>query len=89
MPFDIFEPALDSLIAPARNAFSVTPDDTNALASLPKAIYVGTGGNITLRGVDSTQDVIFYNVSNGSIIDIRAKFIRATGTTASNLIGLA
>jgi hypothetical protein len=89
MPFDTFEPALDSLIAPARNAFSVTPHDTAALASLPKAIYIGTSGNITLRAIDSTQDVVFFNVPSGSIIDVRAKFIRATGTTAANMIGLA
>ncbi len=89
MPFDNFEPAIDSLIAPARSAFPVTPNDVTALPSLPKAIYVGIGGNIVLRGVDSTQDVILYNVANGSILDIRAKFIRATGTTAMNLVGLA
>lgn len=89
MPFDNFEPAIDSLISPSRNAFSITPDDVVPLPSLPKAIYVGTGGTIALRGVDSTQDVILYNVANGSIIDVRAKFIRATGTTAMNLVGLA
>lgn len=89
MPFDNFEPALDSLIAPARNAFAITPDDVAALPALPKAIYVGSGGSIVLRPVDGTQDVTFFGVASGSILDIRAKFIRATGTTASFMIGFA
>ncbi len=89
MPFDTFETAIDSPIAPARNAFAITPSDTAALPALPKAIYVGNGGNIALRSVDGTQDVVLYNVANGSILDVRAKYIRVTGTTAFNLIGLA
>lgn len=89
MPFDTFDSALDSLIAPARNAFPITPDDLAALPSLPKAIYVGSGGNVVLRAVDGSQDVTFFGVASGSILDIRAKYIRATGTTANFLIGLA
>jgi hypothetical protein len=89
MPFDNFESALDSLIAPARNAFPITPDDSAALPSLPRAIYIGSGGNIVLRAVDGTQDVTFFGVASGSILDIRPKYVRATGTTANFLIGLA
>lgn len=89
MPFDNFEPTVDSLVAPARNAFTIVPNDSAALPSLPKAIYVGSGGTIILRPVDGTQDVTFFGVASGSILDIRAKFIRATGTTASFMVGLA
>ena len=42
-----------------------------------------------LRAVDSTQDVTFVNVASGTILDVRATVIRAAGTTASNMIGLA
>lgn len=89
MPFDNFEPSVDSLVAPARNAFTIVPNDSAALPSLPKAIYVGSGGTIVLRPVDGAQDVTFFGVASGSILDIRAKFIRATGTTASFMVGLA
>lgn len=44
MPFDNFDSALDSLIAPARNCFPIIPNDAGNLKSLPNAIYVGTGG---------------------------------------------
>lgn len=89
MSFDNFGSALDSLIAPARNCFAITPHDVSALPALPKAIYVGNGGNIVLRAIDSAQDVTFVNVASGTILDVRATVVRAAGTTASNMIGLA
>ncbi len=89
MPFDNFDSALDSLVAPARNCFPIVPNDTANLPSLPKAIYVGSGGNVALRAVDSSQDAILFNLASASIIDVRAMIVRTTGTTASNLVGLA
>jgi hypothetical protein len=89
MPFDNFDSALDSLIAPARNCFPITPNDTANLVSLPKALYIGSGGNLVIRAVDGTQDVTFANLASGTILDVRALIVRATGTTAGNLVGLA
>lgn len=89
MPLDTFGTVLDSLIAPARNCFAITPQDDVLLSVVPKAIYVGTGGKLSVRAVDSTSDVTFNNVPSGSILDVRVTAIRATGTTAANLIGLA
>jgi hypothetical protein len=59
---DRFESHSDSPSQPARAAFTITPHASNEIDPLPKAIYVGTGGNITLR---------------------------ATGTTAGDIVGLA
>jgi len=89
MTLDPFSTVIDNLIAPARNCFSITPSDSAVLPFLPKAIYVGTGGNLKVRAVDGTGDVTFANVANGTILDIRITSVRATGTTASNLVGLA
>lgn len=89
MSLDNFSTALDSLIAPARNCFSIIPHDVTALVEVPKAIYVGSGGDIVVRAIDSNQDVVFANVASGSILDVRAAAIRATGTTANDLVGLA
>lgn len=89
MSLDNFGSVLDSLIAPARNCFSITPNNAATLPVLPKAIYVGTGGSLVVRAVDGTSDVTFINVASGSILDIRITAVRATGTTAANLIGLA
>ncbi|MBU7581143.1 MAG: hypothetical protein KAF27_11880 [Porphyrobacter sp.] len=89
MPSDNFYATLDSLIAPARNCFPITPDNTAELAILPKAIYVGGGGNLVVRAVDSAQDVTFVNVAAGSLLDVRVVAVRQAGTTATNIVGLA
>lgn len=86
---DRFDTQTDSLSQPARDAFAITPHVSNEIDPLPKAIFVGTGGNITLRTVDAAADVVFKNVASGQILDVRARHIRATGTTAADIIGLA
>ena len=79
----------DSVATSARAPFAVTPSDTVPLPTCPKAIYVGTGGTLVVRGVDAAADVRFVNVGAGTVIDVRASFVRASGTTAADLIGLA
>lgn len=86
---DRFDNQGDSLSQPARLAFAITPHATAEIDPLPKALYVGTGGDITLRAADATADTVFRNVASGQILDVRARYIRATGTTASDLVGLA
>ena len=79
----------DSAVAPSRNPYPIAPHDTNELPVLPKGIYVGTGGDVVLRGQDASADVTYRNLADGSYIAVRAQFVRATGTTAANLIGEA
>ena len=86
---DPFQGTTDSLEAPARNAFAITPNDATPVALLPKAIFVGTGGQLTLSAVDAVGDVTLKNVGAGQIIDLRVSHVRATGTTAADLVGLA
>lgn len=85
---DSFANSADQVSAPATRAVAVVPHDTNALGDVPKALYVGTGGNITLRGVGGGADVVFRNVAAGSVLPVRAAFVRATGTSAADLIAL-
>lgn len=86
---DKFDTVADSLIAPAMDCFAINPDDSADISQATKAIYVGTGGDIVLRAIDSTSDVTFRNVIGGSILDVRVRAIRATGTTAADIVGLA
>jgi hypothetical protein len=85
---DRFSGVADSLGAPARRAAAVVPHDDHALAEVPKALFVGTGGHIAMRGVGGDADQLWKNVRNGSILPFRAQFIRATGTTASDILAL-
>lgn len=89
MPADAFANFTPSLNDPARSAFAITPNDAATLPVVPRAIYVGTGGTLTLRALDSSGDVMFKNVVAGQVLDVRASHVRATGTTAADLIGLA
>ena len=86
---DTFKLTSDSVMAPARAPFAITPHDSNGLPTIPKAIYIGTGGTLVLRGIDGTADATFVNLGDGQVLDVRASHVRATGTTAANLIGLA
>jgi len=79
----------DSPIAPAQNCFAIVPDDIQQLAHVTKALYVGGGGNLTCRALRSNADVTFTNVPSGYILDVRMVAVRATGTTAVGLVGLA
>lgn len=88
MPNDPYFSQADTVNDPARAPFAVVPHDVNALPIVPKALYVGTGGSVVLRGVDGAADVTFKNVASGQVLDVRALYLRATGTTAADIVGL-
>jgi len=83
---DPFANVGDSPTLPSRAPFTVAPHDTDPLPVLPRGIYVGVGGNVTLRGIDGLADVTYRNLPDASYIAVRASHVRATGTTASGLI---
>ncbi|MBA14854.1 MAG: hypothetical protein CMN73_00655 [Sphingomonas sp.] len=85
---DAFSNHADHVTAPATRAVAVVPHDANALSDIPKAIYVGTAGNVTMRGVNASADSVWKNVAAGSILPFRAQYVRATGTSAADLLAL-
>ena len=86
---DIFESRADAVSAPASRAIAVTPDDSAALGRLPKALYIGEGGTLTLRAAADATDSVWRNVPSGTVLPIRASHVRATGTTASGILALS
>lgn len=78
----------DNPLGPASSLTAITPHDVNELAAIPRALFVGTGGNITLRGADDAADVVLKNVQSGQVLDVQARFIRASGTTAADIVAL-
>lgn len=89
MPADKFDHVSDSIVAPSRQPFAIVPSDSEELSLVPKALYVGRGGNVVLRGIDGQADVTFTNVPAGQILNVRPLYVRATGTSAGDLVGLA
>jgi hypothetical protein len=74
--------------SPARASEPITPNNTVQLSSIPKAIYVGSGGSITGQLVGDTEDRTFGGVPTGAILPFQFKLIKASGTSASQIIGL-
>lgn len=86
---DPFESTIDSPIAPAQNCFAVTPHDSAELPLVTKSIYIGQGGDLALLSLRGEASVIFRNLPDGMLLDVRARQILATGTTAADIVGLA
>lgn len=86
---DPFSFELDGTNSPSAAPFAVVPSDTVELPTIPKGIYVGTGGDVTLRGVRGSADVTYRNLPDASYIAVRAQYVRSTGTTATDLIAEA
>ena len=83
-----FSGVSDAPYAPATRSVAVAPDDSNPLADIPKGLFVGTGGNIAMRGMSDTSDQSWKNVPSGAVLPFRAQYVRATGTTAADILAL-
>lgn len=76
--------------APASDAYAITPHDTNDVffGGLARGLFVGVGGDLCCDfGADRTS-VVFKNVPSGSVLPIRPSRVRATSTTATNILAL-
>ncbi len=77
----------------SRDAKAVTPSNTDFTETfVPRgeaALYVGTGGDVSVRmaGDNSDATVVFKNVADGSFLPIVVKAV-LTATTASNILAI-
>ena len=88
MASDSFSRFSDSPTAPARRMFAIAPHDTAEVDPLPKAIRADSDGTVALRAADSDTDVTV-TMAAGEILPVRARHIRAAGTTVTAIHGLA
>ena len=72
---------------PLSHVMPIIPDDGTDLQFIPRGIYIGGEGNLTLLTIGGTIGV-FVGLSAGTILPIRAIRVYATGTTATNLLCL-
>lgn len=71
-------------MATARNAFNITPSDGSAVSF--DALRVGGAGNVTLVDRDGTS--VLVTCGADAHILIQGTYVMATGTTATNIVGL-
>ena len=72
---------------PASFGAEVVPSDVNELSHVSRALYVGTGGDVTLV-LENGQELPFVGVPGGTIMPLRVRQVNATGTTASDINAL-
>lgn len=68
--------------------FVVTPNDTTELPYAVRSLYVGGGGDVSVKNAFGVS-VLFKAVPTGSVLPVRTSTVMATGTTATNIVGLA
>ncbi|KKK96204.1 hypothetical protein LCGC14_2665100 [marine sediment metagenome] len=74
--------------SPFTRCFSITPQDDKELNHLPRALFIGGAGNMMLVAENDDDPVTFIGLKKGDVLTVRAKKILATGTTATQLIGM-
>jgi hypothetical protein len=76
----------DALLAPSRNAAAITTSDTVDLGFVTKALYVGVSGDVVVI-MAGGQTVTLKAVPVG-YLPVRVSRVKATNTTATNLVAL-
>ncbi|MCU4181127.1 hypothetical protein [Bosea sp. BH3] len=84
---DIHRQHSTSPTGPARKLRAVTPHDTDELEYVTNGIVCAGGGLISVIAADDAAAVLV-PVLAGQIYPIRARTIRATGTTATGIVAL-
>lgn len=84
---DTFSGYTASAAGPKNNAAAVTPSDTVDLSDVTTGLWVGGAGNVVVI-MNGGQTVTFTGVPAGTLLPIRVSRVKATSTTATNMIAL-
>ena len=85
---DKFSGNIDTASNPARGLALVAPADGAELSQVPKALFVGSGGDLRVRCIEDEAPITLKNVGNGQILPVRAIQVYASGTTAADIVAL-
>ena len=77
----------DAISAPAQGALTITPNDSTDLSAETRGLWVGASGDLALV-LASGDEVIIAGAVGGSLLPLRVRRVKSTGTTASQLVGL-
>ncbi len=72
--------------APLKEAFAITPSDTTVYDPPIRGIYIGGAGNVTIQNEAGVNTLITAPTA-GLVLPVFARQVRATGTTATALVG--
>lgn len=77
----------EGMIYSASDAEEVTPSDSVDLSQVSRGLYVGGSGDISVVMKDGTT-VTLKSVVAGSVLPVRVSRVRATSTTATDIVAL-
>ena len=81
---DLFEKHRSGLESPASHLSSVTPSDSQDLATASRGINVATTGTVRVTTIDGDTETVY--IAAGSAFPLRVRRIWATGTTATGIV---
>ena len=84
---DTFNTQTPGLNSPLTNAAAIAPNDSEDISVTTRGIYLGMPGDVQVDLLDSGT-VTLRNLVAGVVHPIRAKRVYATGTTATDIVGL-
>ena len=84
---DIYRTHVPGLTSPAQDALEITPSDSQTFVQTTRALYVGIGGDATVRMANGTV-ATFTGLLAGVVYPLRIDRVLATGTTAASLVAL-
>jgi hypothetical protein len=87
MSNDIFRTHGRGLTSPPEHAAAIAPDDGTDLGHVTRALYVGSGGDLTVRMLGGGV-VTLAGVAGGTLVPLRVTRVLASGTTAGAIVGL-
>lgn len=78
---------VETLSDPANDGFAVVPSDDTPLDEGVKYLFVGTGGDLVLKGVNGDTALTFKNIPSGAFIPFRAAYV-LEATTCEDILAL-
>lgn len=78
---------MSGLIDPVEAGYEITTSDTAELTISTRAVYVGTGGDLTVVMLNG-DEITFVSVPDGTLLPIQVKQVLSTGTDAEDILGL-
>lgn len=83
---DKFRRFTRGLSSPPFGGFPVTPNDVTDLPTVTRALNAGGSGTVHVTMQDGSDVTIF--IAAGGLLPLRVTRIWATGTTATDIVGL-
>lgn len=84
---DPFSASKANLSSPYTGGEAVTKHDTNELTKVTRALYVGGAGTLTVITSDGST-IAFGAVTAGTLLPLRVKIVKNTGTSATSITAL-